>query len=46
MPRAIEQAGLKLEDIALFEVNEAFSVVVCAGQKILGLNPEKVNVNG
>jgi acetyl-CoA C-acetyltransferase len=46
IPRAIERAGLKLEDISLFEINEAFSVVVCAGQKMLGLDPEKVNING
>jgi acetyl-CoA acetyltransferase len=37
---------LTKDDIALFEVNEAFSVVVRAAEKILGLDPKKVNVNG
>jgi acetyl-CoA C-acetyltransferase len=33
-------------DIDYFELNEAFSVVGLANMKILGLDPEKVNVNG
>ena len=37
---------MKLEDISMFEVNEAFSVVVLANIKLLGLDPSKVNVNG
>jgi acetyl-CoA acetyltransferase family protein len=44
--RVLEKAGLRLEDIDLFEVNEAFASVVLAWQKELGINPQKVNVNG
>ncbi len=39
-------AGLKLSDIDLFEINEAFSVVVLANIKQLGLDRQKVNVHG
>ncbi|RKO85749.1 Thiolase, N-terminal domain-containing protein, partial [Blyttiomyces helicus] len=46
IPIALERAGLKIEDISLFEINEAFSVVVRANEKILGLDPAKVNVAG
>ncbi len=35
-----------MEDISLFEVNEAFSVVALANIKMLGLDSEKVNVDG
>ena len=34
------------DDIALWEFNEAFSVVVCAAEKVLGLDRSKVNVRG
>ncbi|KAH9978080.1 Thiolase, N-terminal domain-containing protein [Lactifluus volemus] len=40
------QAGLKADDIALWEVNEAFSVVVRIVEKVLGVDPAKINVNG
>ena len=46
MPLAAERAGISLEKIDYFEFNEAFSVVALANNKILGLNAEKVNVNG
>ncbi len=46
MPLAAERAGVSLEEIDFFEFNEAFSVVALANNKILGLNAEKVNVNG
>ena len=46
LPIALKKAGLSVADIDLFELNEAFSVVGLANMKILGLNPEKVNVNG
>ena len=46
LPKAIEKAKLKISDIDYFEINEAFSVVALANNKILNLNPEKVNVNG
>jgi len=44
--KAIEDAGLKLEDIDLIEVNEAFAGQYLAVEKELGLNRDKVNVNG
>lgn len=40
------RAGLKLGDIGLFEINEAFAAVPLVAIKELGLDPEKVNVNG
>lgn len=45
-PIAAERAGLKLENVDYFEINEAFSVVSIANNQILKLNPEKVNVFG
>ena len=44
--KVLEKAGLKKEDISFWEFNEAFSVVGIANVKILGLDSEKVNVNG
>jgi acetyl-CoA C-acetyltransferase len=46
IPLAVQKAGLKLSDIDFYEINEAFSVVSCANNKLLNLDPEKVNVNG
>lgn len=46
LPKAIEKAGISLSDVDYFEFNEAFSVVGLANAKILGLNEDKVNVNG
>ncbi|KAL2918787.1 hypothetical protein HK105_201621 [Polyrhizophydium stewartii] len=46
IPKALKHAGLSLSDIDLFEINEAFSVVIRANEKILGLDPAKVNVAG
>ncbi|KAI9179731.1 Acetyl-CoA acetyltransferase, mitochondrial [Blastocladiella emersonii ATCC 22665] len=46
VPLALKKAGLAVKDIALWEINEAFSVVVKANEKILGLDPAKVNVAG
>ena len=46
LPKALDKAGISKEDVDFFEFNEAFSVVGIANTKILGLNPEKVNVNG
>ena len=42
----LEKTGKSLEEIDLFEVNEAFAAVTLASGKIAGLDPEKVNVNG
>jgi len=44
--KVLRKANMKLEDIDLFEINEAFAVVSLAVNKILGLTNEKVNVNG
>jgi acetyl-CoA C-acetyltransferase len=44
--KALTRAGLKLEDIDLFEVNEAFASVPMAWLKMLGADPDKMNVNG
>ncbi|GLT65505.1 hypothetical protein SLA2020_379350 [Shorea laevis] len=46
IPKAILDAGLQTSQIDYYEINEAFSVVVLANQKLLDLNPEKVNVHG
>jgi acetyl-CoA C-acetyltransferase len=44
--KVLKKANLKLSDIDLFEINEAFAVVSLANNKLLGLNTSKVNVNG
>jgi len=44
--KALERAGLSLDDIDLFEINEAFAPVVLAWQKETGAPLEKTNVNG
>ncbi len=44
--RAVAKAGWSLEDVELFELNEAFSVQALGVMKELGIDPEKVNVNG
>ncbi|WP_298238182.1 acetyl-CoA C-acyltransferase [uncultured Algibacter sp.] len=46
LPKALNKAGIKIEDVDYFEFNEAFSVVGLANMKILGLNDSNVNVNG
>ncbi len=46
IPKAIKQAGLNLNDINLFELNEAFASQSIAVIKEAGLNPDIVNVNG
>ena len=46
IPKTLKKAGLKESDIDLYEINEAFAVVSLAVNKILGLDIEKVNVNG
>lgn len=44
--KALKMAGLTVNDIDLFELNEAFASVVLRFQKILGIPNEKINVNG
>lgn len=46
MQRALDKAGLDVEDIGRYEINEAFSAVAMIGIKELGLDRDKVNVNG
>lgn len=46
LPIALAKAGLSLDQIDYFELNEAFSVVGLANAKILGLSTGKINVNG
>ena len=46
IPKALKQAGLKLSDIQLIELNEAFATQALAVIKEAGLDPEIVNVNG
>ena len=46
LPKALSKAGLENKDIDLWELNEAFSVVGIANNQALGLDPERVNVNG
>jgi len=44
--KALEKAGLRIEDIDLIELNEAFASVAAACSAVLRLDPEKTNVNG
>ncbi|CAK9799598.1 Acetyl-CoA acetyltransferase, mitochondrial [Anthophora plagiata] len=46
IPKLLKNAGVNKNDISLWEINEAFSVVVLANQKLLELDPSKVNVHG
>uniref|UniRef100_A0A0D3AWT9 Thiolase C-terminal domain-containing protein n=1 Tax=Brassica oleracea var. oleracea TaxID=109376 RepID=A0A0D3AWT9_BRAOL len=46
IPKAIAHAGLESSQVDYYEINEAFAVVALANQKLLGITPEKVNVNG
>lgn len=43
---ALEKAGLTIDQIAKFEINEAFSAVAIANQRLLNIPEEKLNVNG
>jgi len=46
IPKALERARLATDDIASWEINEAFCSMAVASTRILGLDPERVNVNG
>ncbi|MBV9592112.1 MAG: acetyl-CoA C-acyltransferase [Hyphomicrobiales bacterium] len=46
VPRLLERHGLKIDDIDLWELNEAFAVQVIYCRDKLGIDPEKLNVNG
>lgn len=46
VPRLLSRHGLTVDDIDLWELNEAFAVVALANQRALGIDPAKMNVNG
>ncbi len=46
VPKAVTKAGLTMEDISYWELNEAFSVVGIENSRLMKLDPSKVNVNG
>jgi acetyl-CoA acyltransferase len=46
IPKALKRAGLRLDEIGLIELNEAFASQVLAILRELGIDPERVNVNG
>ncbi|MEC3908615.1 acetyl-CoA C-acyltransferase [Tamlana sp. 2201CG12-4] len=46
LPKALDKAGISINDVDFFELNEAFSIVGLANIKLLGLKDSNVNVNG
>jgi acetyl-CoA C-acetyltransferase len=46
IPAALKSAGMKADDIDLFEINEAFAAQIVQNVRALGLDEDKVNVNG
>ena len=44
--KALKKAGMKVGDIDLWEINEAFAVVPLQTARVLGIDPERINVNG
>ncbi len=46
LPKAVDRAGLKMSDLEYFELNEAFAVVGLVNNKLMNLDPSRVNVNG
>nr|XP_022903793.1 acetyl-CoA acetyltransferase, mitochondrial isoform X2 [Onthophagus taurus] len=46
IPTLLKNAGVNKDDIAMWEINEAFSVVVLANEKMLGIDHNKVNIHG
>ncbi|WP_353227249.1 acetyl-CoA C-acyltransferase [Novosphingobium sp.] len=46
IPKLLDRAGVRLEDIGLFEINEAFASQALYCQRKLGIDPERLNVNG
>lgn len=46
IPKAMKMAGVSSKDVDYYEINEAFSAVAIANNVKLGLDPQKVNVNG
>jgi acetyl-CoA C-acetyltransferase len=46
IPKALQMAGVSQDEVDFYEINEAFAVVVLANNRLLDLDPEKVNVFG
>lgn len=46
IPKALKRAGLEIDDVAIFEINEAFASMCVATTKVLGIDPAKVNLHG
>lgn len=46
IPKAMKMAGVEKKDVGYYEINEAFSAVAIANNMKLGLDPDKVNING
>jgi acetyl-CoA C-acetyltransferase len=46
IPKAMKMAGVDKKDVGFYEINEAFSAVAIANNMKLGLDPDKVNING
>lgn len=46
VPKLLEKTGMKIDDFDLIELNEAFAVQPIAVMKVLGMNPDKVNIHG
>ena len=46
VPKLLAKAGLSVDDIDLWEINEAFAVVPIHAMNVLGIDPDKANVNG
>ena len=46
IPKLLDRAGLKMDDIGLFEINEAFASQAVYCQRKLGIDPDRLNVNG
>ncbi len=46
IPKALARAGLSAREVDLFEINEAFAAMCVATIRLLGLDPDRVNVNG
>lgn len=46
IPLAIKRAGITQKDVDYYEINEAFSVVALVNNKLLNLDPARVNING
>src|SRR5690606_35694683 len=44
--KALDKAGLKVSDIDLWEINEAFAAVALVNQRLLNIDPERINVRG